>query len=115
MSNNPILRTPESYLDEVAREKIRDYSGFYWYYGAQKVHEIFIEAMRRYKDAGERYQSPETILNSISKVKNIPLDRLIIGFVGNDLYVWDYDEGRSTDEFFKVVEIIPHSLNAPTP
>lgn len=57
MANNPTLRTPESYLDEVAREK--GYDSFQdpvegiaiHMVNGKDVFEIIQEAMRRYKDA----------------------------------------------------------------
>lgn len=47
-----------------------------------------------------------SFLTDISKEKKIPIDRLMVGEIGNDLYVWDFDSGRSQQDQFKVVLII---------
>lgn len=44
-------------------------------------------------------------LEDISKDKNIPIERLIIGVMQGDLYVWDYDSGRHYQDQFRVVSI----------
>lgn len=44
-------------------------------------------------------------LEDISNDKNIPIDRLIIGVMQGDLYVWDYDSGRHYQDQFRVVSI----------
>lgn len=44
-------------------------------------------------------------LEDISKDKNIPIERLIIGVMQGDLYVWDYDSRRHYQDQFRVVSI----------
>lgn len=51
MSNNPTLRTPESFLDEVAREK--EYPLDYFNADPKETKEFILEAMRRYGEAGK--------------------------------------------------------------
>lgn len=44
-------------------------------------------------------------LVELSEKYNIPIERLMIGIIQNDLYVWDYDSGRGCGKEFKVIEI----------
>ncbi|MEZ5047495.1 MAG: hypothetical protein R2831_10940 [Chitinophagaceae bacterium] len=44
-------------------------------------------------------------LEDISKEKKIPIERLIIGVMQGDLYVWDYDSGRHFQDQFRVLSI----------
>lgn len=50
-------------------------------------------------------------LRQIAKEKSIPIDRLMTGILNGDLYVWDYDSGRSQSEQFRVVLITPTTNN----
>lgn len=43
------------------------------------------------------------LLEEISKEKNIPIERLMMGIMQGDLYVWDYDSGRHYQDQFRVV------------
>lgn len=44
-------------------------------------------------------------LEDVSKEKNIPIERLIVGVMQGDLYVWDYDSGRHYQDQFRVLSI----------
>lgn len=56
--------------------------------------------------AREKEYAIISFLSDISKEKKIPIDRLMTGIINNDLYVWDFDSGRSQQDQFKVVLII---------
>lgn len=45
-------------------------------------------------------------LENVAKNKGIPVDRVMIGMLNKDLYIWDYDSGRGQANEFKVIEII---------
>lgn len=45
-------------------------------------------------------------LEIVAKNKGIPVDRVMIGMMNKDLYIWDYDSGRGHVNEFKVIEII---------
>lgn len=45
-----------------------------------------------------------SLLKDMSEEYNIPIDRLMVGIVNNEIYLWDYDEGRAFNEKFKVLD-----------
>lgn len=46
------------------------------------------------------------LLKQMSEKHQVPINRIVIGVMQNQLYVWDYDPGRSLSNGYKVLEII---------
>lgn len=53
----------------------------------------------------EKIEIIRSFLLDISKEKRIPIDRLIIGEINKDLYVWEYNSGLNEQDQFKVISI----------